>query len=90
MKDDKGLYYLPDPTDTRTRVYVRAGDFGPEFRLWHAERPEIWERHDWLAYSVIASAANMYKERQGASDPLTLYDVNVARALLKDAERQRR
>ncbi len=89
MKDDNGLYYYPDPTETRTRVYVRPGESGPEFRLWHAERPEIWERHDWLPFSVVQAAAAMYKEQKGSSDPLTLYDINVARALLKDDERRR-
>ena len=88
MKDDNGLYYHPDPTDTRSRVYVRKGEAGPEFRLWHAEHPEIWERHDWLPFSVIQAAASLYKERKGSSDPASLYDVNVAAALLKDAERR--
>ena len=87
MKDKNGLYYYPDPTDTRTRVYVRQGEAGPEFRLWHAERSEFWERHDWLPFVVIEAAAAIYKDRSDGSDPLALYDVNVARALLKDAER---
>ena len=88
MKDDKGLYYYPDPSDTRTRVYVREGEGGVEFRLWRADRPEIWEKHDWLAFSVLAAAAAMYKERGTGSDPLALYDVNVAKALIKDNARR--
>ena len=83
MKDDNGLYYHPHPADVKTRVYVRQGAGGIEFRLWRADHPEVWERHDWLAYEVIQAAASMYKERETAADPLALYDLNVAKALLK-------
>lgn len=89
MKDDKGLYYYPDPSDSKTRVYVRESSSGIEFRMWRADHPEVWERHDWLALDVIAAAANMYKERGSGTDPLAFYDANVARALLKDEARKR-
>lgn len=89
MKDENGLFYYPNPADTNTRMYVRQGDEGLEFRLWRSDHPEVWERHGWLAYDVLEAAAGVYKERGSASDPLVLYDVNVARALLRDAERQR-
>lgn len=88
MKDDKGLYYHPDPTDAKSRVYVRQGPSGPEFRLWRQEHPEVWDKHQWLPHSVIEAAASMYKERGNASDPLALYDLNVARALLKEDDRK--
>lgn len=90
MKDANGLYYYPDPADVSTRVYVRQGAGGIEFRLWRADHPEVWERHDWLAYEVIEAAASVYKERGSGSNPLTLYDVNVGKALLKDEERSAR
>ncbi len=83
MKDENGLYYHPDPSDIQTRVYVREGASGAEFRLWRADRPEVWERHEWLPYDVIMAAAAMYKDRKTGSDPLALYDINVARALIK-------
>ncbi|MDL2279629.1 hypothetical protein LJC15_03070 [Desulfovibrio sp. OttesenSCG-928-G11] len=89
MKDDKGLYYHPDPTDHDTRVYVRQGLSGPEFRLWRAAYPEVWEKHQWLDRAVIEAAAGMYKERGNSSDPMALYDLNVARALIKEDERKR-
>lgn len=89
MKDENGLYYFPDPSDHKTRVYVREGASGPEFRLWRAEHPEVWERHDWLAYDVVAAAADMYKERGNGVDPLAFYDCNVARALLKEEARKK-
>ncbi|MDR0339559.1 MAG: hypothetical protein LBH65_04710 [Desulfovibrio sp.] len=88
MKDDKGLYYHPDPADAGSRVYVRESAAGVEFRLWRADHPEVWEKHQWLAHSVIEAAALMYKERGSGADPLALYDLNVARALIKDEERK--
>lgn len=89
MKDDNGLYYYPDPSDTKTRVYVRESPAGIEFRMWRAEHPEVWERHEWLVYDVILAAVSMYKERGNDADPLAFYDLNVARALLKDEARTR-
>lgn len=86
MKDDKGLYYYPSPADPRTRVYVRQGQGGIEFRLWREEHPQVWDKHGWLSYDVVAAASEQYKERGVAADPLVLYDRNVARALLKDEE----
>jgi hypothetical protein len=88
MKDDNGLYYYPDPADHQTRVYVRQGASGPEFRLWRSGHPEVWEKHEWLPHAVIEAAAAMYRERGSASDPLIFYDSNVARALIRDEERK--
>lgn len=89
MKDDKGLYYHPDPSDSKTRVYVRDTPAGMEFRMWRADRPEVWERHGWLALDVLAAAAGMYKERGTGVDPLAFYDANVALALIKDEKRRK-
>jgi hypothetical protein len=83
MKDDKGLYYHPDPSDHKTRVYVREGAGGVEFRLWRSEHPEVWEQHEWLSYDVVSAAAAMYKERGSGADPLAFYDQSVARALIR-------
>ncbi len=89
MKDDRGLYYYPQPGNTKVRVYVRRGeDSGVEFRLWEAEHAEVWEKHEWLPHAVILEAAAMYKKlgrgSEGA-DPLVLYDAAVAEALLQEA-----
>jgi hypothetical protein len=46
--------------------------------------PEIWERHGWLDMDMIKRAAEMYQGKSG-DDPLKLYDINVAMAVLKDA-----
>lgn len=83
MKDDNGLYYHPDPSDHKTRVYVRESAVGVEFRLWRADHPEVWEQHEWIPYDVVSAAAAMYKERDTGADPLAFYDLNVARALIK-------
>ena len=88
MKDDKGLYYYPQPGNPKVRVYVRRGEQGVEFRLWETEHPEVWEKHNWLPHAVIVEAANMYKKLgRGVegSNPLILYDLSVAEALLKEA-----
>lgn len=83
MKDKLGIYYHPDPSDYKTRVYVRQGADGPEFRLWRADHPQVWEKHGWLGRSVIEAAAKMYRSGKGATDPLVLYDTEVAKALIK-------
>lgn len=86
MKDERGLYYYPQAGNREARVYVRHGeDGGIEFRLWQVDHPEVWERHGWLPLAVIENAARLYrKERNADADPLKLYDVAVARALLAE------
>lgn len=88
MRDQLGLYYHPQAGDATSRVYVRRGPDGEvEFRLWQADHPEVWERHPWLSLAVVRQAARLYQqERQTEADPLRLYDLAVARALLKEAE----
>lgn len=88
MKDELGLYYHPQAGNALSRVYVRRGPDGEvEFRLWRADHPEVWERHPWLSMAVVRSAARMYQqERNAESDPLLLYDIAVARALLQENE----
>lgn len=83
MKDANGLYYYPNTEHVTTRVYVRNSSDGIEFRLWQADRPEVWEKHGWLPVSVLEAAAVLYKKRGTGSDPMALYDIRVAQALLK-------
>ncbi len=89
MKDEKGLYYYPNPSDVKVRVYVRRGqDGGLEFRLWQMEHPQVWEKHEWLPSHVIEQAAAMYKQMgrgNPGSDPMLLYDAKVGEALLFEA-----
>lgn len=88
MKDELGLYYHPQAGNTLSRVYVRRGEHGEvEFRLWRADMPDVWERHPWLSMSVVQDASELYRqERNADADPLKLYDLAVARALLKEDE----
>ncbi len=88
MKDERGIYYHPNPNDVKARVYVRRGEDGEiEFRLWQQDHAEVWEKHEWLPASVIREAAAMYKNTgrgQAGADPMRLYDSAVATALLKE------
>ena len=88
MKDERGLYYHPQAGNNQARVYVRRWPDGEvEFRLWQADHPEIWERHPWLSLDVVRNAARLYRtERNQEADPLKLYDLAVARALLREDE----
>lgn len=89
MQDDLGLYYYPNPADTRGRVYVRDGENDIEFRLWHADYPTVWEKHAWIPQAALEAAAAMYRESGKQADPMALYDVAVARALIKEDKRRR-
>lgn len=90
MKDQLGLYYHPRPGDNRVRVYVRKGPDGEaQFRLWQADMPQIYEQHDWLPHDFIAQAAKLYQsERNPGANPLWMYDINVARELIKQDEKE--
>lgn len=87
MKDQNGIYYHPDPNDIHTRVYVRQGDIEVEFRLWRNNMPEVWEKHGWMRWSVIEDAASLYKPNENKLSPLRLYDINVAKTLIKESLR---
>jgi hypothetical protein len=84
MKDDRGLYYHPNPQNKRVRMYVRKFGDDIEFRLWNQDVPELWEEHGWIAYEAIQQAARMYEGK--SLDPQRIYDLNVARALIKEAQ----
>lgn len=89
MQDDRGLYYYPNPADTRSRVYVREGEDGVEFRLWHAGYPMVWEKHGWIPQAALEKAAAMYRDMGNEMNPMALYDLAVARALLVEESRRR-
>lgn len=65
-------------------MYVRQGSAGPEFRLWRDKMPEVWEKHRWVPHQTIETMAAMYRQSgSGKADPLLLYDLEVAKALLR-------
>ncbi len=85
MKDERGLYYYPDPADRKTRVYVSQVADEVHFRIWRSDHPEVWDRHGWVPFSAIQEAARMYKDMGRDSDPMLLYDISVAKVLLREA-----
>ncbi|WP_456324059.1 hypothetical protein [Desulfonauticus submarinus] len=81
-KVPQGPFYYPNPLDKRERMYVRENEDGQiEFRLWHRDYPHVWEEHGWLDLEIIKNAVKLYK---GKDNPLKLYDIVVAKAVLKD------
>lgn len=91
MRDPRGYYYYPNPAYKTTRMYVRRAQGRPdgdiEFRLFSDENPDVWERHEWLSIHVLRKAAALY---EGQANPLSLYDMDIAEALLKEDARNAR
>ena len=85
MKDKLGLYYYPNPLNKNFRVYVRRMSGEICFRLWNAEDQQLWEEHEWVPYGAIKKAAKMYAGQ--TMDPKQAYDIEIARALLKEEEK---
>ena len=89
MQDKDGIFYYPNPQNKRIRMYVREQDGSIEFRLSNADHSEIWERHGWLDMDIVKRGAKMFQsERDAKADPTKLYDVEMARYLLKEAKKK--
>ncbi len=85
MRDDRGIYYFPIIGNTKIKMYVRPSEDEVEFRLHDSDNPDTWEHHDWLPWSAIQQAAELYRqEKKGGGPPLHLYDFDVAVRLLRD------
>ncbi len=84
MQDDRGYYYYPIPTDKKIRMYVRKEAGQIEFRLWNSEDDLIWDRHKWIPMEAIRQAAALYGKDK--PDPLKLYDLQVAEAVLQGSK----
>jgi hypothetical protein len=84
MKDDKGLYYYPFPNNKRVRMYVRPVGSQICFRLWNADDPILWEKHGWMPYEAILQASSQYQKKQGGIDPNRAYDIEAAKALIRE------
>jgi len=82
MKDSRGLYYYPFPSNKRVRMYVRQDPEGIAFRMWNQDDPQMWEDHGWVPHDAILQAQAMYDG--GAFDPRRAYDLNLAQALIRD------
>lgn len=89
MQDKDGIFYYPNPQNKRIRMYVREVNGSIEFRLSNADHPEVWERHGWLDMDIVRRGAKMFQnERDAKTDPMKLYDVEMARYLLKEAKKK--
>jgi len=84
MKDERGHYYTPSLQHPEVRMYVRDNDGEVEFRLYNPNEPVIWEKHQWLPFKVIETAAEQYKERETGRNPMSLYDIDIAKKLLEE------
>lgn len=82
MKDEKGLYYLPFPSNRRVRMYVRETGEGISFRLWNEDDPDLWKEHGWVTYDAVVQAAAVYNKRSDF-DPVKSYDIDLARELIR-------
>ena len=83
MQDDRGLYYYPNPLNKQYRTYVRQAEGTIWFRLYDAQEPALWEKHDWIPWGAIQKASAMYEGKH--FDPRRAYDIDIARALLDEA-----
>ena len=82
MKDNIGHYYYPDPGNKKVRVYVQKQDGDICFRLWNQDDPKLFEEHGWVPYAAILAAAKIYDAKK--FDPKKTYDIDLAKALLKE------
>lgn len=82
MKDERGLYYYPFPTNKHVRMYVRQERDDIEFRLWNQDDTGLWDEHGWIPYDAIVKAQAMYQG--GPFDPKTAYDLRLARGLIEE------
>jgi hypothetical protein len=82
------MYYYPNASNKKERMYVREEEGRIEFRLWNQDRPEVWERHGWLDMDLVNRAMQVFRsEGRKGPDPSKLYDIEMARFLLKEARR---
>jgi hypothetical protein len=86
VKDQRGVYYFPYPTNKTVRMYVRENEGDIEFRLWNDKDPQLWEEHGWAPFSALVEAFELYDPAKSGFNPKTAYDINVAKALLKEKE----
>lgn len=82
VKDRKGIYYYPFPANRRVRMYVRRQDDDIAFRMDNADDPQMWVEHGWRPFTAIEQAIKMYTGK--GFDPGQAYDIDIARATLKE------
>lgn len=85
MQDELGIYYHPIIENKKIRMYVRAGSDNIEFRMWNADDPKLWDEHGWVEWPAMQQIADFYKKDGRGEFPLHLYDIEIAKRLLKDS-----
>jgi hypothetical protein len=84
MKDKLGLYYYPFPQNKNVRMYVDQQQGEIVFRMWNEDDKKMWEEHEWVPYRAIKLASKMYADDEKAFDPTKAYDLEAAKALIKE------
>jgi len=85
MKDDQGKYYYPFPQNKNVRMYVQEQGEEVFFRLWNSDDAKLWDEHGWIPYMAIKQAEAIY-DREKDFKPNQAYDLEIARAVLKEGE----
>jgi hypothetical protein len=84
MEDEKGVYYFPFPKNHQVRMYVRKAEGTVWFRLWNKADPALWDDHGWIPWEAVQQAMALRTPEN--FDPKQAYDLDVARATLKESE----
>jgi len=85
VKDDRGLYYYPNTQTHDVHMYVRENDNGDiEFRMWHKDYPHVWDQHEWIPMDVVQAAAGIYNSEHEGQNPMALYDIEIAKRLIRE------
>jgi hypothetical protein len=61
---------------------VRRFGNNVEFRLSNEDDVKLWEEHGWISHDAITQAANLFNKK--GFDPIQVYDIEVAKALLDE------
>lgn len=83
MKDEKGgIYYYPFPGNKRVRMYVKESEGNILFRMWSGDDNSLWSEHGWIPHEAVLQASGMYSRKD--FNPEKVYDIRIARALIRD------
>ena len=66
-------------------MYVRGDGDTVCFRLWNADDEQMWASHGWVPHPAIRQASAMFHKKK-SFDPDRAYDIDVAKAILKEEE----
>ena len=84
MKDDRGLFYYPFPSNKSVRMYIREEEGEICFRLFSDADPDLWKEHEWASFKAIQEASAMYEGKGKGFNPEEAYDVKLAGVLIEE------